>query len=100
MDKPPFPAYLDNTAISDYKRCPTLWQYGSLHKLTRPGKSVHLHAGACFATGLEATRRGFHEYGLTEDEFAHVLRQFPIVPEPVKTDALNAYRAVQRGLVK
>jgi len=41
-----------------------------------------------------------HLYGLTEDEFAHVLRQFPIVPEPVKTDALNAYRAVQRGLVK
>lgn len=41
-----------------------------------------------------------HEYGLTEDEFAHVLRQFPIVPEPIKTDALNAYRAVQRGLVK
>lgn len=41
-----------------------------------------------------------HLYGLTEDEFAHVLRQFPIVPEPIKTDALNAYRAVQRGLVK
>lgn len=68
MDKPPFPAYLDNSAISDYKRCPTLWQYGSLHKLTRAGKSVHLHAGACFATGLEATRRGFHEFGLSEEQ--------------------------------
>ena len=40
-----------------------------------------------------------HLYGLTEDEFAHVLRQFPIVPEPVKTDAINAYRDVQRGLI-
>ncbi len=40
-----------------------------------------------------------HLYGLSEDEFAHVLRAFPLVSDPVKTDALNAYRDVQRGLI-
>jgi len=37
---------------------------------------------------------------LTEVEFAHVLSTFPLVPEPVKIAALNAYRDVKRGLIK
>jgi hypothetical protein len=41
-----------------------------------------------------------HLYGLSESEFAHVLSAFPIVPEPVKIAALNAYRDVERGLIK
>jgi hypothetical protein len=41
-----------------------------------------------------------HLYGLTEAEFAHVLSTFPIVPDPVKVAAQNAYRDVERGLVK
>ncbi len=41
-----------------------------------------------------------HLYGLTEAEFAHVLSTFPLVPEPVKIAALNAYRDVKRGLIK
>ncbi|BAZ36723.1 putative transcriptional regulator (plasmid) [Calothrix sp. NIES-4101] len=39
-------------------------------------------------------------YGLTEEEFAYILTTFPIVPEPVKIAALNAYRDVERGLIK
>lgn len=39
-------------------------------------------------------------YGLTEDEFAYILTTFPLVPEPVKVAAQNAYRDVERGLVK
>jgi hypothetical protein len=31
-------------------------------------------------------------YGLTEEEFAHILTTFPIVPEPVKQAALEAYK--------
>lgn len=104
MDKPPFPAYLDNSAISDYKRCPTLWQYGSLHKLTRPGKSVHLHAGGCFATGLEATRRGFHEFGLSEDE-AIILGMHAVVLsygdfEPEGRDEVKSCERVVFGLIE
>ncbi|MGK7873812.1 MAG: DNA methyltransferase [Xenococcaceae cyanobacterium] len=41
-----------------------------------------------------------HLYGLTETEFQHILSTFPIVPEPVKIAALNAYRDVTKGLIK
>jgi hypothetical protein len=41
-----------------------------------------------------------HLYGLTEDEFAHVLSTFPLVDESAKLAARNAYRDVERGLVK
>ena len=41
-----------------------------------------------------------HLYGLTEAEFAHILSTFPLVPEPVKVAAQNAYRNVARGIIK
>ena len=40
-----------------------------------------------------------HLYGLSEAEFAHILGTFPLVAEPVKIAALNAWRDVQRGLI-
>jgi len=41
-----------------------------------------------------------HLYGLTEDEFAHILTTFPLVPDPVKVAAHNAFRNVEKGLIK
>jgi hypothetical protein len=41
-----------------------------------------------------------HLYGLTEEEFTHVLASFPLVAEPIKIAAQNAYRDVERGLIK
>ena len=41
-----------------------------------------------------------HLYGLTEAEFKHILSTFPIVPDPVKVAALNAYQDVEKGLIK
>jgi hypothetical protein len=41
-----------------------------------------------------------HLYGLAEAEFAHILATFRLVPEPVKIAALNAYRDVERGLIR
>ncbi len=41
-----------------------------------------------------------HIYGLTEEEFAYILTTFPLVPEPTKVAAQNAYRDVARGIVK
>lgn len=38
-----------------------------------------------------------HLYGLTEQEFAHILLTFPVVTDPVREAARNAYRAVARG---
>jgi hypothetical protein len=40
-----------------------------------------------------------HLYGLTEEEFTYILTTFPLVPEPVKVAAQNAYRDVERGLI-
>ena len=40
-----------------------------------------------------------HLYGLTEAEFAHILTTFPLVAEPTKIAALNAWRDVQKGLI-
>ncbi|WP_242026155.1 DUF559 domain-containing protein [Limnothrix sp. FACHB-881] len=37
-----------------------------------------------------------HLYDLTEAEFTHILSTFPIVPEPVKEAALNAYRELSK----
>jgi hypothetical protein len=41
-----------------------------------------------------------HLYGLSEDEFAHILKTFPLVPEPAKVAARNAFRDVERGLIQ
>ena len=40
-----------------------------------------------------------HLYGLSEEEFTHILTTFPLVAEPVKVAALNAWRDVQKGLI-
>ena len=33
-----------------------------------------------------------HIYGLTEDEFVHILSTFPIIDQSIKDDTLEAYR--------
>ena len=42
-----------------------------------------------------------HLYGLTEEEFAHILSTFPLVADPVKVAAMEAYRtfAPKSGVV-
>jgi len=41
-----------------------------------------------------------HIYGLTEEEFAYILSTFPIVPQAQKVATHNAYRDVERGMIK
>lgn len=41
-----------------------------------------------------------HLYGLSEEEFMHILSTFPLVADAVKVDAHNAYRRVAKGLVE
>jgi len=41
-----------------------------------------------------------HLYGLTEEEFAYILTTFPLIADPVKIAVQNAYRDVERGLIK
>ncbi|SDX78254.1 hypothetical protein SAMN05421644_11325 [Allochromatium warmingii] len=40
-----------------------------------------------------------HLYGLTENEFAHVLTTFPLVDASIKDAALQAWRDVEQGLI-
>jgi len=40
-----------------------------------------------------------HLYGITEEEFAHVLSTFPLTPDPVKVATQNAYRDIKLGLM-
>lgn len=40
-----------------------------------------------------------HLYGLTDEEFLHILGTFPLVPEPGKVAAYNAFRDVARGAI-
>ena len=39
-------------------------------------------------------------YGITDEELQHILSTFPLTPDPVKVTTLNAYRDVERGLIK
>ena len=40
-----------------------------------------------------------HLYNVTEEEFTYILRTFPLVADPIKIAAQNAYRDVERGLI-
>ena len=61
----PFPDFIDNTARSMFACCPQKWVYGSLHSIGPKETSIHLHAGAAFATGLEVSRKSFFNLGLS-----------------------------------
>lgn len=37
-------------------------------------------------------------YGLSEDDFSHILATFPLVPEPTKLAARNKFRDLERGV--
>jgi hypothetical protein len=50
-----------------------------------------------FALRAEIDGLVAHLYGLTEEEFVHVLKSFPVVSEPQRVAAHNAYRDVARG---
>jgi type I restriction-modification system DNA methylase subunit len=41
-----------------------------------------------------------HLYGLSEEEFSHILGSFPLMTEPAKQAARNAYRDVAKGLIQ
>lgn len=63
------------------------------------------HDGITDATGraqLRAELDGIvaHLYGLTETDFAHILTTFPLVDDAVKLAARNAFRDIERGILK
>src|SRR5882672_9510191 len=51
-----FPRVIDNTMRSDFVSCPHKFFRRHVLGLTRPGTSVHLHFGSCYADSLKVPR--------------------------------------------
>jgi len=61
MDNPSsFPAVIDSSMRSQFVACPHSFFRRYMQGLQRPGTSVHLHFGSCFADGIAAFRRAFY----------------------------------------
>lgn len=67
MDRPPFPAVIDATMIATWRSCHQKFFRQYVQHWKPKGESVHLHAGAAFARGLEVARRRFYEDGQLEE---------------------------------
>lgn len=63
MSRPPFPTVLDSTLIASFRSCPQKTFLESFQHWKLRDQSVHLHAGASFASGVEATRVAFYVEG-------------------------------------
>lgn len=63
-----FPEVIDSTMLADAKKCLQLFQYQRIRGFDSPSPSIHLHAGAVFAHGLETARKLFYGAGWTEPD--------------------------------
>lgn len=62
---PTFPEVFDSSSISDFKSCRQLFYKRNIHHWKPKEPSVHLHAGAAFAHGIEKAREAFFIEGLS-----------------------------------
>lgn len=68
IERPPFPAVLDSTIIAAFRSCPQkAYLEFACHWKPRD-LSVHLHAGASYATGMEAARTAFYSGGCSSED--------------------------------
>lgn len=58
--RPDFPLVWDNTMRTTFIQCPQKWAYEFLHHWKPASVSVHLHAGAAWAHGLERARLAYY----------------------------------------
>lgn len=66
MTRPPFPKVLDSTIIASFRSCPRKFELEFLNHWKPQTPSVHLHAGAAYAKGLEVARQEYYENGENE----------------------------------
>jgi len=59
--RPTFPVCFDNSMLTSFAACNRKFQYEYLEHFTSPHLSIHLHAGGCFARGLEVARKAFYQ---------------------------------------
>lgn len=68
MPTTPFPSVIDSSLLSHFRACRRKAYLESFLHWKPKVRSVHLHAGAAFAKGLEVARLAFYEQGLGEAE--------------------------------
>ena len=66
--RPPFPEVIDSSLIAAFRSCPRKAQLEFFEHWKPQEPSVHLHAGAAYAAGLEAGRTAFFVEGRPEEE--------------------------------
>ena len=62
------PIFVDSTMLTAYRACPKSFFYEYGYGLRPKGKNIHLHAGGCAATAIEAVREGFYNLNLSPEE--------------------------------
>lgn len=60
----PFPEVFDNTMLSTGASCMKKAWWEFIYEIAPAGQNVHLHAGGCFAAGLEAARLAHYRDGV------------------------------------
>lgn len=68
MTRPPFPTVLDSSIMAGFKSCPQKAYLESFEHWKPRNQSVHLHAGAAYAAGLEAARTAYYVNGASPDD--------------------------------
>lgn len=63
-----FPQIFDSSMLASYKACPELFNKSYIAEWKPKEVSVHLHAGASFARGLEVARTSFFVEGLSAED--------------------------------
>lgn len=68
IKKAPLPALIDSTMMTCFRQCDQKFYREFVLGLRPPGLSIHLHAGACFATAIEITRRQVFKHQWSLDD--------------------------------
>jgi len=68
LSKPPFPSVIDSSLMAAYKSCGRKAYLEFFEHWKPQNQSVHLHAGAAYAAGLEAARTAFYVEGRSSEE--------------------------------
>ena len=68
MTRPPFPTVIDSTLMAGFKSCPRKAELEMFQHWKPNNQSIHLHAGAAYATGIEAGRIAYYINGQSEED--------------------------------
>lgn len=97
LQRPPFPAQIDNTMRSAFRACERKFWLRFMRGFAPGLPSVHLHAGQAFAKGLEVTRLAFFQDGLPAEDaialgWAALIEHYGDFETPTPEHSKSAHR--------